>query len=287
MIALLLDGPLTIRPNELVRWLNALDTEHVWTHLAPDLDGDPEATTHETLGLFCEGPHGGMLTIMDLGGPLEANLIGEARARSWWYKDGERAATHRAHWVIAAGMDKDWKSAVLRAKASSLIAALLIQHNPSIVAVWNGVNGTLFTPDSVRRDLNFVGKNQVPLAFWTFSALHSLTDGDVSITTGGMAPFIGYELEIWRAPRPAEVVNTQLNAVSNYLLFSGPIIRSGETIGLAGDGETLLCEFGPSRVERNAPTQALFLSFVDAPLVGRPLEPKAKPSLLGKLFGRG
>ncbi len=281
-----MDGPLTIRPNELIRWLNALDKDHVWTHMEPALDGDPEATTSRTLGLICTGPHGGMLTIMDLGGPLDAELIGEARARSWWYEEGERAAAHRGHWVIAGGNDGGWAATILRAKASSLIAGLLIQDNPSIVAVWNGVNGTLVTPQSVVRDMGFVARNQVPLAFWTFSALHNLTDGDVTITTGGMARFVGYELEIWNAPRPAEVVNTQLNAVSNYLLFSGPVIRDGETIGLDGDGETLRCEFGPSRVERNAPTQALFLSFVDAPLVGRPLEPKAKPSFLGKLFGR-
>ncbi len=286
MIALLMDGPLTIRPNELVRWLNALDKEHVWSHVTPGLGDDPDAAVSETLTLFCTGPHGGFIGLMDLGGPLDAELVDQARARSWWYKEGDRAAAHGRHWGIVGAKGEGWQAAVLRAKASSLIAGLLIQDNPSITAVWNGVNGTLFTPESVRRDMNFVGKNQVPLAFWTYSALHSLTDGDVSITTGGMAPFVGYELEIWNAPRPAEVVNIQKNAVSNYLLFSGPIIRSGETISLYGDGETLRCEFGPSRVERNAPTQALFLSFVDAPLVGRSFEPKAKPSFLGKLFGR-
>jgi hypothetical protein len=286
VIALLVDGPLTIRPNELVRWLNALDKDHVWTHAESGLGDDLEATITDTLALFCTGPHGVLMTVMNLGGPLDATLVDEARARSWWYEEGERAAAHQGHWVIASGNDKSWEGAVLRAKASTLIAGLLIQDNPSIVAVWNGVNGTLFTPDSVRHDMGLVGRDQVPLAFWTYSALHSLTDGDVSITTGGMAPFIGYELEVWRAPRTAEVVNAQMNAVSNYLLARGPILRAGETIGLEGDAETLHCEFGPSRAERNKPTQALFLTFVDAPLVGRPLEPKVKPSFLGKLFGR-
>lgn len=281
-----MNGPVTIRPNELVRRLNALDKAHAWTHTATALDNDPQATTTETLGLICTGPHGALITMMDLGGPLDAELIGEARTRSWWYKEGERAATHRGHWVIASGKAESWEAAVLRAKASTLIAGLLIDENPSIVAVWNGVNGTLFTPASVQRDLGFVAKNQVPLAFWTYSALHSLTDGDVSITTGGMAPFVGYELEIWHAPRPAQVVNDQLNTVSNYLLFSGPVIRAGQTLSLRGDGQVLRCEFGPSRAQRNEATQALILTFVDAPLTGRPLEPKTKPSLLGKMFGR-
>jgi hypothetical protein len=281
-----MDGPLTIRPNKLIRWLNELDKDHVWAQATPGLGDDLDAAVSETLTLFCTGPHGSFIGLMDLGGPLDAELVKEARARSWWYKEGDRAAAHERHWGIVGAKGEGWQAAVLRAKASSLIAGLLIQDNPSIKAVWNGVNGTLFTPQSVVRDMGFVARNQVPLAFWTFSALHSLTDGDVSITTGGMAPFVGYELEIWNAPRPAEVVNAQLNAVSNYLLFSGPVIGDGETIGLDGDGETLLCQFGDSRTSRNAPTQALFLSFIEAPLMGRPFEPKTKPSFLGKLFGR-
>lgn len=286
MIALLVDGPVVIRPNELVRRLDALDKAHAWTHTATTLNADPGATTTETFGLICTGPHGGLITLMHLAQPLDSGLVGEARTRSWWYDEGARAAAHHGHWIIAGGETASWAAAVLRAKACSLIAGLLVNDNPTIGAVWNGVNGTLFTPQSVQRDLGFVGRDQVPLAFWTYSALHSLTDGDVSITTGGMAPFVGYELEVWHAPRTAAVVNDQLNAISNYLLFSGPVVSAGQTLSLRGDGQTLRCDFGPSRAERNAPTQALLLSFVDAPIVGGSLQPKNKPSLLGKLFGR-
>ncbi|MBO9709690.1 MAG: DUF4261 domain-containing protein [Caulobacter sp.] len=279
MIALLTDGPLKIRPNELVRWLNALDKAHVWSHTEVAADGDPDAVTDQTMALICTGPHGGLISLMDLGAPLDPTLVQEARQRSWWYEEGERAAGHHAHWVIASGTSEGWEAAALRAKASSLIASLLVEDNPSIVSVWNGVNGTLFTPASVLRDRGFVARNEVPLAFWTYSALHSLKDGDVSITKGGLAPFLGYELEVWNAPRPAELVNSQLNAVCNYLLARGPIIKDGETIGKDGDPETMLCTFGPSRTPRNAPTQALFLSFLDGPA-------KPKPSFLGRLFGR-
>jgi len=281
MIALLVDGPLAFRPNQLVEVLNSLDEAHSWTHTQPDLDGDDAVTTADTLGLICNGPHGGIMTIMNLDLPLDPVLVEEARVRSWWYGEAERAAAHRTHWVIAGGQAEGWEAAVLRAKVSTVIAAMLIRDNPSISAVWNGVNGTLFTPDSVMQDLGFVARGQVPVMFWIFNALHDLTDGNVSMSTGGLAPFLGYELEFWNAPRSKEVVVEQLNGVLNYLLAMGPIIQSGQTIGMSGGAETLRCDFGPSRTERNAPTTAIKLTFVDGPAGAKP-----KPSFLGKLFGR-
>jgi hypothetical protein len=279
MIALLTDGSLTVRPDTLVEVLNAVIPDHQWSHSQARPDSEQGPATH----LFvAKGPQGVLLAISNLGGPLPAHLVAEARARSWWYEEGERAAGHRHHWVIASPKPTPtWGQAVLRAKASSLIAALLVGDNPSIAAVWNGVNGTLFTPASVRQDAGFVAQGQVPTMFWVFNALHSLRDGDVSMTTGGMAPFVGYEIEIWNAPRTKEVVVGQLNNVLTYLLVRGPVLKAGETISREGDPEILHCDFGPSRTERNSPTQALFLTFGAEP---RPA--KAKPSLLGGLFGR-
>lgn len=281
MIALLVDGPLAFRPNQLIEVLNSLDEAHSWTHTQPELDGDDAVSTADTLGLICSGPHGGIMTVMNLDLPLKPVLVEEARVRSWWYGEAERAAGHRTHWVIAGGQAEGWEAAVLRAKVSTVIAAMLIKDNPSICAVWNGVNGTLFTPDSVMQDLGFVARGQVPVMFWIFNALHDLTDGNVSMSTGGLVPFVGYELEFWNAPRSKEVVVEQLNGVLNYLLAMGPIIQSGQTIGMSGGAETLRCDFGPSRTERNAPTTALQLTFVDGPAAA-----KSKPSFLGKLFGR-
>lgn len=287
MIALLVDGPLNIRVNKLVDALNEFDEENTWSHTAPGLDGDPDAVTSETLGLIAEGPTGGLVTLMDISVPLDAGLVQEACARSWWYQEGERAAAHRGHWLIAGGATDSWKAAVLRAKVSTLIAALVIHDNPSVVAVWNGVVGTLFTPDNVRGDLRFIARDQVPIMFWTHCALHSLEDGDVSMSTAGMKPFVGYEIEIWNAPRTAQQVNEQLNAVLNYLLDRGPVISAGQTIGRDGDPETLYCEFGPSRAERNEPVEALFLTYLDGePEAAAPPKPKSKSSFLGKLFGR-
>ena len=39
MIALLADGPLTVRPDSLVEALNAIDPDHQWRHTEARLDG--------------------------------------------------------------------------------------------------------------------------------------------------------------------------------------------------------------------------------------------------------
>lgn len=278
MIALLLDGPLDVLPNRLVTMLDMLDDAHVWTHAETQLV-DPEAVLRSPTSLvfIASGPHGGMLTLMRMENPLPPGLAGEAKARSWWYDGGDAVLGHRDHCLIATGTPNSWQNAVLMAKAGSLIAASLVQSNASITGVWNGVNGTLFTPASVVRDLGIIADGEVPLMFWVFNGLHSLTAGDVSMTTGGLAPFVGYEIEIWHAPLTAEVVVEKLNGLLKYLLASGPVINDGDTIG-ADDAERITCRFGPSRDDRPQPVTAMFLTF------GAAVAPK--PSLRQRWFGK-
>jgi hypothetical protein len=135
--------------------------------------------------------------------------------------------------------------------------------------VLNLTIGTIFEPVMVGNFLSILGRDQLPIPLWTFTAPHSLEDGDVSLSTSGLTPFLGHELEVWNAPLPRTAVQDRLSNLIIYLLDRGPVIGHGDTAGYVEGERAIRCFLGPSRAERAAPVQALFLEF-EAPPVTQP-----------------
>ena len=74
-------------------------------------------------------------------------------------------------------------------------------------------------------------------------------------------PFLGHEIEVWNAPLSAEEVREKTSDLIIYLLDKGPTIGHGDSAGRTSDDQSIRCFLGPSRAERPAPVQALFLEF--------------------------
>jgi hypothetical protein len=109
--------------------------------------------------------------------------------------------------------------------------------------------------------LGILARDQLPVQLWVYSLWHSLDDGNVSVSTSGLEPFLGHELEAWNAPLTREQVRDQTSDLIVYLLDQGPVIGDGDSAGRAVGDKAVICRLGPSRAERPRPVQALCLEF--------------------------
>ena len=213
--------------------------------------------------------------------PVPAYVYGEAFPRSFWYSgDPAAVARHSRHIAVGCALDTgaaDWVTTRQVAKVVTLVTGILARL-PGTVAVLNLTIGTIFEPVMVGNFLSILGRDQLPIPLWTFTAPHSLEDGDVSLSTSGLTPFLGHELEVWNAPLPRTAVQDRLSNLIIYLLDRGPVIGHGDTAGYVEGERAIRCFLGPSRAERAAPVQALFLEFEAAPVTQpRPDLPQTPP----------
>jgi hypothetical protein len=211
--------------------------------------------------------------------PYEADAIEQGRARSFWFDgDRTRVARHRHYLTIALIAPEAFADRVSAAKAMTIMVALLARL-PQVAAVFNNMVMTLFTPDQVQGQAAILARNEVPIQLWIWAAPNALTDGDVSLTTGGLAPFVGYEVEVWNAPLSLAVATEKLNGVLRYLLSNGPVVAHGDTIGDNAVDQTTRCFFAPSRAERPEPVDAMMLEFDSGPSASprRDLAPPPRP----------
>ena len=263
-MVLMCDRPLVPDWTQVETFARTLDPEGEWTHVpAPD-------------GAVLSG-RGTRIFVTDKPEPVPAHVYEDAFGRSFWYK-GDRAAVaaHRRHVSIGSPLDTaqaDWVTIRQTAKVVTLITGLLARLPGSLAVHPLGV-GTIFEPQMVGGFLSILGNDQLPVQLWSFSAWHSLTEGDVSVSTSGLTPFLGHEIEAWNAPLSAEAVQTAMSDLIIYLLDKGPVIGHGDTAGRAVGDKAIRCFLEPSRARRDAPVQALCLEFreqqVDAPRADMP-----------------
>jgi hypothetical protein len=187
--------------------------------------------------------------------------IADAVRRSHWF-DGDlaRIGRHTRYITLQIDAPEAFADKVATAKAATILVGLVTKL-PQVCAVFNNMVSTLFSPAMVHDQVCILHQDEVPIQLWTWMAPNSLAEGDISITSGGLEPFLGYEVEVWNAPQGRELVIEKLNGVLRYLLINGPVIRHGETIGAAPGDRSTRCFFGPSRAERERPVEAMFLEF--------------------------
>ncbi|QGP79673.1 DUF4261 domain-containing protein [Sphingobium sp. CAP-1] len=187
-------------------------------------------------------------------GALPAYLLAQAQARSHGLSEEDRCiiASHRLHHSISIDLDTraaDFVAVRQTAKVATLLIGLAAKR-PGCVGLFNAGVGTVMPVERVYSQVGILGSDEVPITLWTWAAFHSTQADAISISTGGMRPFTGYEVELWDAPGTLEQVAERLNGVLRYLLINGPAIRHGDTIGdHAGDRSTR-CFLGDSRADR-------------------------------------
>lgn len=206
----------------------------------------------------------GPVTLAFVAGPIPKYCVESALSRSFWFKDGWDAfAAMQAQLIVTA--DLDTRSApyedVRRVASIISLAVGLLAGEPQAIALLNAGIDTIIPAQDVHRLTACLASGELPLMVWTWTAPHAMADGDVSLSTGGMLPFLGYEVEVWNAPGTPALVGEKLSGILKYLLHHGPIVTDGNSFGEMPGDRSIRGFFGDSRAGRGDPTKALLLEF--------------------------
>jgi len=274
---LLLDGDVHIEWKRIDEAMNVIDPGGNWTTVA----------TPGGMG-FVNGRSRMMLIWSPI--PYDLPSIEQVYARSFWF-DGDRGrvARHRQYITIMIDAPDDFEAKRGTALAATIMLGLINQL-PQVAAVFNNMVSTLFSPQMTHGQVGILHTGEIPIQLWTWVAPNSLVDGDISVTTGGLQPFLGYEVEVWNAPHTRQFVLEKLNGVLRYLLINGPVVTHGDTIGTGSGDRSTRCFFGPSRADRPAPVPAMFLEFdieqAAQPKRDLPVPPPTPQPSAAPTFGR-
>ncbi|MBO9713336.1 DUF4261 domain-containing protein [Sphingomonas sp.] len=266
---LLHDGNLFIDWDKIEQAMNAIDPGGNWSGVV----------IPQGMG-FCQGRAKIMLIASPI--PCEPQAIANCYQRSHWFAEADKArvARHRGYVTVLVDAPDDYQARAQTAKAATILVGI-IALLPQVAAVMNDMVSTIFSPERTKQLVSILHHDEVPIQLWTWVAPNSLSDGDVSLTTGGLEPFLGYEVEVWNAPHPLALVDARVVELLRYLLINGPVIAHGDTIGTSEEDQSIRCFFGPSRADRTTPVKAMFVEFdidrPDRPRKDMPLPPTLRP----------
>lgn len=245
-----------------------------------DPDGDWKHTAAQGADIMAgRGVH--VLAIRQ-DGPVPSQFIDDALTRSFWHQGGRATLAHRLHVSVGCVLDTskaDYVTVRQVAKVISLIVGMLSKL-PGAVGVLNTEVGAVYTADMAAGFLGPLANDEIPVQLWTWTKPHSIEDGNICLSTSGLTPFLGHELETWNAPLTRDEALEQVSDLIRYLLNNGPVIGHGDTAGRTKGDKAIRCFLGDSRTERGKPTKALVLEFgepgeaVVTPRADMPLAPQ-------------
>jgi hypothetical protein len=272
---LLLDSEIHVDWDRIQQAMAVIDKDGGWTVVASPGGLGMAMGRCTIMMLFSHMPH-----------PL--TRVADALKRSPWY-DGDltRVGDHRHYLHLRIAAPERYEAKAQTAKAATIMIGLLTQL-PQVAAVINEKTGTIFAPAQVHDLVGILHQDEVPIQLWTWTAPDSLEDGDVSLSTSGLEPFLGFEVELWNAPHPVEFVRRKVNGVLRYLLINGPVIGHGDVIGETPGDRSVRCFLGLSRAHRPEPVKAMFLEFdlpAAEPRPDRPPPPPLHPETLAPGIG--
>lgn len=222
--------------------------------------------------------------------PIPRYILDNALARSFWFTAGRAAFAGQTQSLIVT-CDLDTRSASYEAvretaKVMTLLLGLLTRSPGCIALLNNGIH-TLLDPAMVQSQVGHLHKNQIPLMLWTWTAPDSMVRDAVSLSTGGVLPFLGYEIEVWNAPGDPNWVADKMGKILNYLLHVGPIVREGESFGEEAGDRSIRGFFGTTKAQRHDPTvKVLMLEFAGPGTAAPNADPTPTRGFGRRLFGR-
>lgn len=232
-LAVLFDRYADLDRAKLAEILTAFDADGGWT---------VEAAADS--GTLLHGRGGSIeLTIHDQ--PLPAWMVELALDRSLGATPGEplaRLRGHRRYLAIRPQLDctaASWLD--IRQTAKAMVCALAVaarpqhDHGAYSVGLLNAATSSCFTDDMLDDLVGALAQNEVSIKTFVWHAFPATATGHVSMSSAGLLPFIGREVEILDAPGPIEHVGGQLNNIERYLLINGPVMGDGDTIGDEAD----------------------------------------------------
>jgi hypothetical protein len=246
---------------------NAMPPPPDWVELEDDLH------SHDPAGNWRIDPrdsHSALLTgrpgrigIAMRGTPLPADWLQLALGRNpRLAEDTETTAELRAHSACltlscdldthAAGPD-DTRQIAIAMGLTLLLLARDLHGAGRLAGLANPAHAMLFAPEQLPAFAQTLQAGDVPAPLFIGTAFHATMPGAVSLSTTGLMPFTGFEVEAWNAPGDADTIGERLASVLHHLLKQGPVLRHGDTLG-RGAIRTL---HGTSRAERPMPGTSL------------------------------
>lgn len=251
-----------------------------------DPDGDWRVDPRGDGGATLSGRHG-RIAITPHAQPMPADWLGLAIGRSFWLPTGAPVDTLRQHIAcLAVASDSDTTTlgpipTRQLAKAMSMALLLIAQdlaRDGHLSGLANAAHATLYAPSQMEAFARAMAEDEVPIPLFVATAFHATTPGAISLSTAGLMPFVGREVEAWNAPGDIDSVGDRLSNVLRYLLSEGPVLRHGDTLGTSPGDRGIRVLMGTSRADRpyagGQPIPALWLEFGEA----RPYPPRAQPS---------
>ncbi|MDE2405057.1 MAG: DUF4261 domain-containing protein [Sphingomonadales bacterium] len=222
--------------------------------------------------------------------PLPEFLVELALWRSFWCTGGEnlrRIRRHGGHLAITCDLDTAGRPEEARQAAKAMALALAVAaRDDALAGFYNAAHDCVWASGDLNRLTNPLGADEVPIPLFVWTTFHDTAPDAVSVSTAGMLPFTGYEIEAWNAPGSVDWVGKRLSDVLRYLLAHGPCVGHGETIGRSLGDRGVRCFHGASRAERDSEVAALLLEFSGPPgdEAGQPpiaAPPAIRPSVAG------
>jgi hypothetical protein len=228
--------------------------------------------------------------------PIPGYILENALARSFWFTGGRAALARQASSLIVTcdlnTRDVPFDDVRETAKVMTLLLGLLTRTPGCLALLNNGVH-TLLDPAMVQSQVGHLHKNQIPLMLWTWTAPDSMVRDAVSLTSGGLLPFLGFEVEVWNAPGEPDWVGDKMGKIINYLLHVGPgEVHDGDSFGEVAGDRSIRGFFGTTNAQRADTSIKVLLLEFSGPGAARPApDPTpAKPAGPGgfgrRLFGR-
>jgi hypothetical protein len=263
--------------NRLTEGLRMADAEGQWSAQATESGGKAQGVDAALAITFHDSP-------------LPAYMVEPALDRAFWVPSGASLSALRRHRVMvsiaanincaAAGPDATRAAA----KAMTMALAVLAKSGP-LAGVYNAATQAIFTAEAIDRLVAPLASGEVPIQLFVSTAFHSTQADAISLSTAGLIPFLGLEVEAWNAPGDLAYVGAKLNGVLRYLLLHGPAIGHGDTIGEDDGDQTTRCFLDVSRAERpyapDGRIPALLLEFTGPQATSpRAESPRAEPQPL-------
>jgi|GEM_PF-3115392 len=222
------------------------------------------------------------ITLQAEASPVPAYLVEPALDRSFWCTAGpglSRLRRHRAWLSIACDLDCDtaeFEDIRQAAKCMAMLLAVAAKAGPC-AGMLNGTLEFAYPAEKLAQLVGALQGDEVPIKLFVWTAFPSIEPDAVSLSTAGMLPFVGREIEVWNAPGTIEYVGEKLNGLLRYLLINGPVIRHGDTIGESEEDRSVRIYHGESlESSRPEPVPVLMMEF-EGPAGAEPRPDPVRP----------
>jgi hypothetical protein len=176
------------------------------------------------------------LAVMFVDSPVPQGTFDRSIRLNWmWEGVGRAVKAHRSHVVISTLNSYEGHDDLLKAAAAVSRVAWVLAGQASVTAVyWESAD--LLVPSSMfREDVHNLEPDRVPASCWVQFFGFPGPKGEVGITTKGLLPFIGRELELVPKALPQRTMLMKAYGIAQWLILQGLLVKDGDTCGASAE----------------------------------------------------